>query len=79
MYCYLGLSSATKIDAAITLLIIPSREQERGRDMHFQFDYPSKTIPVTATYLALLIILSREQEWYSERNGIVIFHFISFI
>ena len=36
--------------------------------MHFQFDYPSKTIPVTATDLTLLIILSREQEWGSERN-----------
>ena len=33
----------------LTLLIILSREQERGSDMHFQFNDPSKTIPVTAT------------------------------
>ena len=41
--------------------------------MHFQFDYPSKTIPVTATDLTLLMILTtKEQEWGSERSEIVI-------
>ena len=72
MYCYLGWYSSTKIDAAITLFIIPSREQERGRDMHFQFDYPSKTILVTAIDLTLLVILRRKEEWDSESSGIVI-------